>query len=79
MTLTDNPVCTGGLRKAVMLLQVTLQSGESFDLVRFSQTETNVIANAIYSAISQGSSFCNTPDRDLIIEYGLSSGEVLQD
>ncbi len=70
----------GDLRKAVMLLQVTLQSGESFDLVRFSQTETNVIANAIYSAISSGDLHSATRRIEtLIIEYGLSSGEVLQE
>jgi replication factor C small subunit len=70
----------GDMRKAVMLLQVTLQSGESFDLVRFSQTETNVIANAIYSAISSGDLQSATRRIEtLIIEYGLSSGEVLQE
>jgi replication factor C small subunit len=68
----------GDLRRSVMLLQVASESGEPFDLAKFRETETGMVAAAIYSAMAAGDgTSANRRIESLMIEYGLSAGEVL--
>ena len=63
-----------------MLLQVAAESGEPFDLAKFRETETGMVAAAIYSAIAAGDGIsANRRIESLMIEYGLSAGEVLKE
>lgn len=68
----------GDLRKSVMYLQVAAESGEPFDLSKFRESETTMVASAIYLAIASGDGIsANRRIESLMIEYGLSAGEVL--
>jgi len=68
----------GDLRRSIMLLQVVAESGEPFDLAKFRETEASMVATAIYSAIAAGDgASANRRIESLMIEYGLSAGEVL--
>jgi replication factor C small subunit len=68
----------GDLWRSVMLLQVAAESGEPFNLAKFRETETGMVASAIYSAIAAGDgASANRRIESLMIEYGLSAGEVL--
>ena len=70
----------GDLRRALMLLQVASESGEPFDLSRFRQTETEMVAQAVYGAIiNRDGPAANRRIESLIIEYGLSANEVLRE
>ncbi len=70
----------GDLRRSVMLLQVAAESGEPFDLAKFRETETGMVAAAIYSAIAAGDGIsANRRIESLMIQYGLSAGEVLKE
>jgi len=70
----------GGLRKAVMLLQVAAVSGCGENLLSLSRTETGQVASAVFSAM-RGSDFSAATRRveTLMIEYGLSGREVLME
>lgn len=70
----------GDLRKAIMLLQVSAGPDGAADLVLWSQTETGQIAQAALAAIVNG----DLPAairrfETLMIEYGLTSREVLSE
>ncbi len=68
----------GDLRKSVMLLQVASESGVPFDLAKAGESEVTMIAAAIYLAIASGDGVsANRRIESLMIEYGLSAGEVL--
>jgi replication factor C small subunit len=68
----------GDLRRSVMLLQVATESGEQFDLAKFRETETGMVAFGIFSAIEAGDgATANRRIESLMIEYGLSGSEVL--
>ncbi len=70
----------GDLRKAIMLLQVSVVSGVGTGLASSFQTETGQLARAALSAIACGDA--RTAIRSLeslIIEYGLTSQEVLRE
>ena len=68
----------GDLRRSIMLLQVATESGEPFDLAKFRETETGMVAFGIYSAIAAGDgATANRRIESLMIEYGLSGSEVL--
>ncbi|MEI6841413.1 MAG: AAA family ATPase [Methanomicrobiales archaeon] len=68
----------GDLRKSIMLLQIAAESGEPFDLAKFRESETSMVASAIYLAIASGDgASANRRIESLIIEYGLTAGEVL--
>jgi replication factor C small subunit len=82
--LTDDDIelivqaASGDMRKAVMLLQVS--SGSEGDLVRCSQTETGHIAQAVLQAImSRDVATAIRRIETLMIEYGLTSTEVLRE
>jgi replication factor C small subunit len=70
----------GDLRKAIMLLQVSTGPEGRAELARAFQTETGQLAKAALSAIA-----CSDPGaamrglESLIIEYGLTSQEVLHE
>lgn len=69
---------SGDMRKAVMLLQVS--TGTGGDLVRCSQTETGQIAQAALQAVtSRDIPAAIRRIETLMIEYGLTSGEVLME
>lgn len=70
----------GDLRKAIILLQVSAGAEGAADLIRWSQTETGKIAQAALAAIGKG----DLPAairrfETLMIEYGLTSREVLSE
>jgi replication factor C small subunit len=68
----------GDLRKAVMLLQVVVSSGESVSLEQLSRSEPALIAAAAFGSIRQGDgSQASRRLESLVIEYGLSPQEVL--
>ncbi|HUU76250.1 MAG TPA: AAA family ATPase [Methanoregulaceae archaeon] len=70
----------GDLRKALVLLQSRVESGKSFDLLRCSRTEVSQVAHAVFTAMVAGD--MDTAIRRieiLMIEYGLSPDEVLQE
>jgi replication factor C small subunit len=68
----------GDLRKAIMLLQISVESSEPPDLVRWSQSETGQIAGAVFSAIESGDIQAAVRRIEtLMIEYGLQAREVL--
>lgn len=70
----------GDVRRAVMLLQVASESGEPFDLSRFRESETELVAQAVCSAIiSRDGQAANRRIESLVIEYGLSANEVLRE
>jgi len=73
-------VAGGDMRKAVMLLQVSAGAGERNDLVRCSMTETGQIAQAALAAVSTGDmQSAIRRFETLMIEYGLTSREVLSE
>ncbi len=70
----------GDLRKAIMLLEVSAGTEGAAGLVRWSQTETSQITQAVLAAIENG----DLPSairkfETLMIEYGLTSREVLSE
>jgi replication factor C small subunit len=69
----------GDMRKAMVLLQTMVESGTSFDLLRCSQTEAGQVAHAAFCAMVRGEmdSAVQRVEK-LMIEYGLSSGEVVR-
>ena len=68
------------MRRAIMLLQVAAESGEPFDLTRFRESETEMVAQAVCTAIIDGDlQGANRRIESLIIEYGLSANEVLRE
>jgi replication factor C small subunit len=70
----------GDMRKAVMLLQVSAGEGCLGDLVRCSQTETGQIAQAALTAVRTGDMQSAVRRFEtLMIEYGLTSREVLHE
>jgi len=73
-------VAGGDLRKAVMLLQVSAGAGDHGDLLRISQTETGQIAQAALAAVRGGDMQSAIRRLEtLMIEYGLTSREVLHE
>lgn len=70
----------GDLRKAVMLLQVLLETGRESGFRALSQSETGQIAMAAFSAIRKRDfpAACRRVE-NLLIEYGLSAQEVLRE
>jgi replication factor C small subunit len=70
----------GDIRRAIMLLQVASESGEPFDLSRFRESETEMVAQAVCSAIiGRDGQAANRRIESLVIEYGLSANEVLRE
>ncbi|HVP93867.1 MAG TPA: AAA family ATPase [Methanoregulaceae archaeon] len=70
----------GDFRRALMLLQVASESGEKFDLSRFRESETEMVAQAVCSAIiDRDGQAANRRIESLVIEYGLSANEVLRE
>jgi replication factor C small subunit len=70
----------GDMRRALMLLQVASESGEAFDLSRFRESETEMVAQAVCTAIIDGDAqAANRRIESLVIEYGLSANEVLRE
>ncbi|MBP1928063.1 replication factor C small subunit [Methanolinea mesophila] len=70
----------GDLRKAIMLLQISVESNEPPDLVRWSQSETGQVAGAIFSAVESGDMQAAVRRIEtLMIEYGLSAREVIME
>jgi replication factor C small subunit len=70
----------GDLRKAIMLLQVSAGEEGAADLIRWSQTETGKIAQAALAAIAKGDLPASIRRFEtLMIEYGLTSREVLSE
>jgi replication factor C small subunit len=68
----------GDLRKAIMLLQISVEASEPPDLVRWSQSETGQVAGAVFSAMESGDMQAAVRRIEtLMIEYGLSAREVL--
>jgi replication factor C small subunit len=70
----------GDLRKAILLLQVSAGAHGDGSLIRWSQTETAQITQAALAAMTQG----DLPSairkfETLMIEYGLTSREVLSE
>jgi len=73
-------VAGGDMRKAVMLLQVSAGAEDHGDLIRISQTETGQIAQAALSAVREGDMQSAIRRLEtLLIEYGLTSREVLHE
>jgi replication factor C small subunit len=73
-------VAGGDMRKAVMLLQVSAGAGDRNDLIRCSQTETGQIAQAALAAVCGGDmQSAIRRFETLMIEYGLTSREVLHE
>jgi len=69
----------GDMRKAMVLLQTMVESGKSFDLLRCSQTEAGQMAHAAFCAMVRGEmDSAKQRIERLMIEYGLSSEEVVQ-
>ncbi|MCQ8893787.1 MAG: AAA family ATPase [Methanolinea sp.] len=68
----------GDLRKAVMLLQVIAVAGRETGLSALSQSETDKVASAVFSALRGGDAraACRRVE-NLVIEYGLSAREVI--
>lgn len=70
----------GDLRRATMLLQVAVESGQPFDLTLFSRSESGMVAAAAFMAMRSGDlQSANRRLESLMIEYGLSSREVLRE
>ena len=70
----------GDLRKAIMLLQVSAGAEDAADLVRCSRTETGQIAQAALTAIeARDLPAAFRRFETLMIEYGLTSREVLHE
>jgi replication factor C small subunit len=70
----------GDLRRATMLLQVAVESRHPFDLTLFLSGESSMVAAAAFMAMRSG----DLPSairriESLMIEYGLSSREVLRE
>lgn len=71
-------VSRGDLRRAVMILQVVVLSGESADLGQISRSETAAVASAAFGSMRGGNSAeAQRRLEALVIEYGLSPQEVL--
>jgi len=70
----------GDLRRALMLLQVAVQSEGPFDLTKLRESETRLVASAVYSAMAaRDGESANRRIEALMLEYGLSAREVLQE
>jgi len=70
----------GDLRKALLLLQVALQSGQCKNVIGISLSETGTVTTSALNAIRKGDT--RTAIRQLeslMIDYGLSSREVLSE
>jgi replication factor C small subunit len=73
-------VAGGDMRKAIMLLEVSSGAGDRSELVRCSQTETVQIAQAALAAVCGGDMQAAVRRFEtLMIEYGLTSREVLHE
>ena len=70
----------GDLRRAIMYLQVRVQTGCEFNPDNLGETETSVIASAAFRAMQQGDIFtAKTRLETMMILHGLSGKEVLDE
>jgi replication factor C small subunit len=73
-------VSAGDLRRAVLLLQAAMETGKCMDLFDLSQSETATITTGALAAIKAGDSRSAARRfESLMIEYGLSGSEVLDE
>jgi replication factor C small subunit len=69
---------SGDLRYAITLFQASVTSDKAFDLAGLSQTEVAQVASAAFTAMKTGDHLGGQKKLEsLILEYGLSAGEVL--
>ncbi|WAC04257.1 MAG: AAA family ATPase [Methanoregula sp.] len=68
----------GNLRRAVMLLQVAMQSGKKGSLVLMTQSETGTVTSSAITAVRRGDLRTGARELEsLMIDSGLSGAEVL--
>jgi len=68
----------GDLRRAILLLQVALETGKCQDLPIIAQSETATIAASAVAALKEGDvRGANRRFESLMIDYGLSGSDVL--
>lgn len=68
----------GNLRRAVMLLQVAMQSGKKGSLALITQSETGTVTGSAIAAVRRGDLRAATRELEsLMIDSGLSGSEVL--
>lgn len=68
----------GDLRRAILLMQVALETGKCQDLSAISQSETATIAASAITALKEGNTRGATRRfESLMIDYGLSGSDVL--
>ncbi|OPY37689.1 MAG: Replication factor C small subunit [Methanoregula sp. PtaU1.Bin051] len=73
-------ISKGDLRRAILLLQLAMQSGMSGDPAAIAQSETATVAASALSAVQKGDLRIAIREIDsLMIDYGLSGSEVLQE
>jgi replication factor C small subunit len=70
----------GDLRRAIMLLQLAMQSGTRVDLAAITQSETGTITAAAIAAVRNGDLRMAIRELEsLMIDYGMSGSEVLSE
>jgi replication factor C small subunit len=70
----------GDLRRAILLLQAAMETGRCTDLLDHSQSETATIATGALSSLKDGDTRSAVRRFELLmIEYGLSGSEVLDE
>jgi replication factor C small subunit len=70
----------GDLRRAVLLLQAAMETGRCSELFDLSQSETTTITASALASIKEGDTRSTSRRfESLMIEYGLSGGEVLDE
>ncbi len=70
----------GDLRRALLLLQISMRSGSSPDLLKISQSEPSTVATSALAAIQSGD--IRTAGRELeslMIDYGLSGSDIIKE
>lgn len=70
----------GDLRRAILLLELTMRSGISGDFATIGQSETETVAGSALVSIRNGELQTAVKELEsLMIDYGLSGGEVLSE
>ncbi|MBP2132235.1 replication factor C small subunit [Methanomicrobium sp. W14] len=85
-TVTDDEIeliagiSNGDCRKAITYLQVSIESGGDIDPTELSDSETSAISSSLFSSLQRKDfkKSCETAEM-LMIEYGLSGKEVIQE
>jgi replication factor C small subunit len=70
----------GDLRKAIMLLELSVRTGKEVDLADLSQSETAAITSAMFDALrSQDMEKAKALAGTLMFDYGLTGSEIIEE